>query len=160
MKKISYIFLLLCFIGSCDFFKSADEYYFEAETLRNESKPKEAIELFEKITSKFSDHIKAPDAQYLVAEIYYRDLQDFTRSIQEYRKFSTTFPNNSKVPFSIFMQGYIYANELMNYDSAGVLYENFIESYPNHEIVESVKFELKYLGFGINEIPELKHLIE
>jgi outer membrane protein assembly factor BamD (BamD/ComL family) len=58
------------------------------------------------------------------------------------------------------MQGYIHANELMNYDSASVLYRDFIDLYPNHEMVESVKFELKYLGLGINEIPELKHLIE
>jgi hypothetical protein len=27
-------------------------------------------------------------------------------------------------------------------------------------MIESVKFELKYLGIGINEIPELKHLTE
>ena len=40
------------------------------------------------------------------------------------------------------------------------IYKNFIDKYPNHEMVESVKFELKYLGLGINEIPELKHLIE
>ena len=39
-------------------------------------------------------------------------------------------------------------------------YEKFITKYPNHEMVESVKFELKYLGMGIKEIPELKHLTE
>ena len=75
-------------------------------------------------------------------------------------KFSLKHVNSAKVPFSKFMQGYIHANELMNYDSASVLYRDFIDLYPNHEMVESVKFELKYLGLGINEIPELKHLIE
>ena len=160
MKKTFYILTIFTFFISCDFFKSADEFYFEAEKLRNESKPKEAIKLFEKIASKFSSHDKAPDAQYLIAEIYYRDLQDFTRSIKEYSKFSTTFPNSKKVPFSVFMQGYIHANELMNHDSASTIYKNFIDLYPEHEMVESVKFELKYLGLGINEIPELKHLIE
>jgi TolA-binding protein len=72
----------------------------------------------------------------------------------------TTFPDSEKAPFSIFMQGYIYANELINHDSASVLYRKFIDLYPDHEMLESVKFELKYLGLGINEIPELKHLIE
>ena len=160
MKNTSYIFLLLCFLSSCDLFKTADEYYVEAETLRNDGSPKEAIKLLKKITVKFTDDAKTPDAQYLIAEIYYRDLQDFSKSISEYRKFSATFPRNNKVPFSVFMQGYIHANELMNHDSASVIYKNFIDKYPNHEMVESVKFELKYLGLGINEIPELKHLIE
>lgn len=160
MKKTSHIFLLLCFISSCDLFMTANEYYLEAETFRNNGNPKEAIKLLKKITTKFSDDTKTPDAQYLIAEIYYRDLQDFSKSIGEYRKFSAAFPENKKAPFSIFMQGYIHANELMNHDSASIIYKNFIDKYPNHEMVESVKFELKYLGLGINEIPELKHLIE
>ena len=160
MKNISIAFLLLYFFSSCGFFKSADELYNEAEKMRNENKPKVAIELFEKIVNRFSNHPKAPDAQYLIAEVYYRDLQDFTKSIIEHRKFLTSFPNSEKVPFSIFMQGYIYANELVNHDSASVLYRKFIDLYPDHEMLESVKFELKYLGLGINEIPELKHLIE
>ena len=159
MKKTSHI-LLLCFISSCDLFMTANEYYLEAETFRNNGNPEEAIKLLKKITTKFSDDAKAPDAQYLIAEIYYRDLQDFSKSIGEYRKFSAAFPENNKAPFSIFMQGYIHANELMNHDSASIIYKNFIDKYPNHEMVESVKFELKYLGLGINEIPELKHLIE
>ena len=90
----------------------------------------------------------------------YRDLQDFSKSIFEYEKFANQFPNNKKVPFSVFMQGFIFANELMAYDSAKINYEKFITKYPNHEMVESVKFELKYLGMGIKEIPELKHLTE
>ena len=159
MKKSLYILLFFC-IFSCDIFKSAEKYYLEAEELRNESKSIEAIKLLEKIVKKFPGHAKATDAQYLIAEIFYRDLQDFSRSISEYRKFSLKHANSPKVPFSKFMQGYIHANELMNYDSASVLYKNFIDLYPNHEMVESVRFELKYLGLGINEIPELKHLIE
>ena len=159
MKKFPYIFLIFCFL-SCEIFKSADEHYSEAEDLRNKSKPLEAVKLFEKIVSKFPNHPKASDAQYLIAEIFYRDLQDFSRSIAEYRKFSSNYANSGKVPFSLFMQGYIHANELMNHDSASVIYKKFIDLYPNHEMVESVKFELKYLGLGINEIPELKHLIE
>ena len=50
MKNISILFLLLYFFSSCDFFKSADELYSEAEKMRNENKPKVAIELFEKMS--------------------------------------------------------------------------------------------------------------
>ena len=58
------------------------------------------------------------------------------------------------------MQGYIYSNELKEYDSAKVLYNKFIKLYPNHEMVKDVEFEIKYMGFELNQIPELKHLTE
>ena len=160
MKNIFTIIIIAAFFSSCDFFKSADQYFAEAEELRIERKPKEALRLLKKITEKFSNDVKAPDAQYLIAEIYYRDLQDFSKSITEYNKFALRYPDSKKVPFSVFMQGYIYANELMKHDSAKILYEKFISLYPDHEMVESVRFELKYLGLGIDEIPQLKHLTE
>ncbi len=159
MKNI-FTILIILFFCSCDTFKSVDEYFSEAEQMRSEGKPKEALRVLNKIIKKFSNDIKASDAQYLIAEIYYRDLQDFTKSIIEYDKFSEKHPNNDKVPFSLFMQGYIYSNELKEYDSARVLYNKFIKLYPNHEMVKDVEFEIKYMGFELNQIPELKHLTE
>ena len=115
MKNI-FTILIILFFCSCDTFKSVDEYFLEAEQMRSEGKPKEALRVLNKIIKKFSKDIKASDAQYLIAEIYYRDLQDFSKSIIEYDKFSEKHPNNDKVPFSLFMQGYIYSNELKEYD--------------------------------------------
>ncbi|MBD31373.1 MAG: hypothetical protein CMG44_04195 [Candidatus Marinimicrobia bacterium] len=160
MKNIITILIITLFFYSCDTFKSVDEYFSEAEQMRSERKPKEALRLLNKIIKKFSKDNKASEAQYLIAEIYYRDLQDFSKSIDEYDKFAEKHPNSDKVPFSIFMQGYIYSNELKEYDSAKALYENFINLYPNHEMVKDVEFEIKYMGFELNQIPELKHLTE
>ena len=159
---MKYIFtiLIIALFCSCDTFKSADEYFSEAEQMRSEGKSKEALRVLSKIIKKFSKDIKASDAQYLIAEIYYRDLQDFSKSIIEYNKFAEKHPNSDKVPFSLFMQGYIYSNELKEYDSAKVLYNKFIKLYPNHEMVKDVEFEIKYMGFELNQIPELKHLTE
>ena len=159
MKNI-FTILIILFFCSCDTFKSVDEYFSEAEQMRSEGKPKEALRVLNKIIKKFSKDIKASVAQYLIAEIYYRDLQDFSKSIIEYNKFSEKHPNSDKVPFSLFMQGYIYSNELKEYDSARVLYNKFIKLYPNHEMVKDVEFEIKYMGFELNQIPELKHLTE
>ena len=159
MKNI-FTILIILFFCSCDTFKSVDEYFSEAEQMRSEGKPKEALRVLNKIIKKFSKDIKASDAQYLIAVIYYRDLQDVSKSIIEYDKFSEKYPNNEKVPFSLFMQGYIYSNELKEYDSARVLYNKFIKLYPNHEMVKDVEFEIKYMGFELNQIPELKHLTE
>ena len=160
MKYIFTILIITLFFCSCDTFKSVDEYFSEAEQMRSEGKSKEALRVLNKIIKKFSKDIKASDAQYLIAEIYYRDLQDFSKSITEYDKFAEKHPNSDKVPFSLFMQGYIYSNELKEYDSAKVLYNKFIKLYPNHEMVKDVEFEIKYMGFELNQIPELKHLTE
>lgn len=157
IKKIPKSIILLTLIG-CSLFKSADELFSDAELKRNNGDPKEAIIILEQLISKFTDHEKAPEAQYLIAEIYYRDLRDFSQSIREYEKLMNDFPNSSKVPFAIFMQGFIYANTLSDFDLAKKSYSKFLEKYSNHDLAESVSFELKYLGLDIKEIPTLKHL--
>ena len=157
IKKIPKSIILLTLIG-CSLFKSADELFSDAELKRNNGEPKEAIIILEQLISKFTDHEKAPEAQYLIAEIYYRDLRDFSQSIREYEKLMNDFPNSSKVPFALIMQGYIYANTLSDFDLAKNSYSKFLEKYSNHDLAESVSFELKYLGLDIKEIPTLKHL--
>ena len=160
MKKIKNIpknILLLTLIG-CSIFKSADELFLDAERKRNNGEPKESIIILKQLISKFTEHEKAPEAQYLIAEIYYRDLRDFSQSIQEYKKLMNDFPNSTKVPFALFMQGFIYANTLSDFDLAKNSYSKFLEKYSNHDLAESVSFELKYLGLDIKEIPTLKHL--
>ena len=158
--KINKILFLLCIImiAGCDLFKSADDLYAEAEIKRNSGDAKAALSLLEKIVGKHADHEKAPNAQYMIAEIYYRDMGDFSKAIGEYGLIRTNFPKAKQVPFSLFMQGFIYANTLSNFDQARAHYTEFLEKYADHELATSVTFELKYLGKDVQEIPELKHL--
>ena len=154
------IIILLCLlvIAGCGLFKSADDLYSEAEIKRNSGEPNVALTLLEKIIKKHADHEKAPDAQYMIAEIYYRDMGDFSKAIEEYGIIQANFPEAKQVPFSLFMQGFIYANALSDFEQARVHYKEFLEKYADHELATSVTFELKYLGKDIQEIPELKHL--
>ena len=147
-------------ITGCGIFKSAEDLYLEAEVKRNAGDSKNALELLKKITNKFSGHENAPKAQYLIAEIYYRDLRDFSKAINEYRILREKYPKSSQVPFSLFMQGFIYANMLSDFEKGRKHYEDFLNKFSNHELAQSVTFELKYLGLEIQEIPELKHLIK
>jgi len=152
--------LIVILITGCDIFKSAEDLYSEAEAKRNKGYSIEAIELLKKITNKFSDHDKASKAQYLKAEIYYRDLRDFSKAIDEYGTLRQKYPESPQVPFSLFMQGFIYANMLSDFEKARKYYEEFLNKFSNHELAQSVTFELKYLGLEIQEIPELKHIIK
>ena len=154
-KLLSIIFLL---IVGCSLFKSAEDLYNEANTRRDLGEPKESIVLLKQLISKYSNHEKAPDAQYLIAEIYYRDLRDFSIAIEEYENLKNSFPNSSKVPFALFMQGFIYANMLSDFKLAKIYYTEFLNRHSEHELAKSVSFELKYLGLDINEIQTLKHL--
>ena len=147
-------------ITGCDIFKSAEDLYSEAEAKRNIGDSKEALVNLKKITNKFPNHEKASKAQYLIAEIYYRDLKDFSNAINEYGMLRQKYPESSQVPFSLFMQGFIYANLLSNFEKARSHYKEFLNKFSNHELAQSVQFELKYLGIEIQEIPELKHLIK
>ena len=152
--------LIVILITGCGIFKSAEDLYLEAEAKRNAGDSKNALELLKKITNKFSEHKNASKSQYLIAEIYYRDLRDFSKAINEYGILRQKYPESSQVPFSLFMQGFIYANMLSNFEKARSHYEDFLNKFSNHELAQSVIFELKYLGLEIQEIPELKHLIK
>ena len=150
--------ILTLLLAACDLFKSAEQLYTEASMKRDLGEPKESIILLRQIISKYADHEKAPDAQYLIAEIYYRDLRDFSKAIDEYEVLINNFSSSTKVPFALFMQGFIYANMLSDYKLAKIYYTEFMNKFSEHELAESVSFELKYLGLDINEIPTLKHL--
>jgi TolA-binding protein len=158
-KKILTLTILII-ISGCGLFKSAEDLFSEAEQKRNMGKAKAALELLQKVVDKHSDHEIAPNAQYLIAEIYYRDLRDFTMAINQYENLMVQFPESKQVPFSLFMQGFIYANMLADFENAKDHYSQFLQKYPNHELFQSVGFELKYLGRDIKEIPELKHLTQ
>lgn len=159
MKKV-YISLssLILLLAACGLFKSAEDMYIEATSKRDLGEPKESIILLRQLISKYAVHEKAPDAQYLIAEIYYRDLRDFSQAIDEYETLKNDFPNSAKVPFALFMQGFVYANMLSDFKLAKKYYTEFLNKFSDHELAESVSFELKYLGLDINEIPTLKHL--
>ena len=104
IKQLITIFIVIFLIG-CEIFKSAEDLYLDAEAKRNSGNSKEALVLLKKITNKFSDHQKASKAQYLIAEIYYRDLRDFSKAINEYGMLRQKYPESTQVPFSLFMQG-------------------------------------------------------
>ena len=158
--KQSIIITILILLTGCGMFKSFEDLYSEAEEKRNIGNSKGAIVVLNKIMNNYSDHEKASKAQYLIAEIYYRDLRDFSKAIDEYENLRKKYAESPQVPFAIFMQGFIYANMLSNFEKARIHYEIFLNKYSNHELAQSVTFELKYLGQEIQDIPELKHLIK
>lgn len=156
--KLILISIIVINLVACGWFKSADQLFAEAEEKRDKGDIRAAIELLETLVMEHKEHPKAAGSQYLIAEIYYRDLRDFKSAIKNYQKVGKLFPISEKIPFALFMCGYIYANMLSDFSVADTFYHEFLDQYPDHELAPSVKFELEFLGKDINEIPLLKHL--
>lgn len=130
----------------------------KAESLRKRKMVKEAVEHLMYMTEKYSQHELTPKAQYMLGDLYMNDFRDFTTAIQEYRKVIENYAGSSQEAHALFMIGYIYANVVNDPKSAEIEYKSFLQRFPNHELSPSVKFELEFLGKGIEEIPALKHI--
>jgi len=130
----------------------------KAESLRKRKMVKESVEHLMYMTEKYSQHELTPKAQYMLGDLYMNDFRDFTTAIQEYRKVIENYAGSFQEAHALFMIGYIYANVVNDPKSAEIEYNTFLEKFPTHELAPSVKFEIEFLGKGINEIPALKHI--
>ena len=137
---------------------TAKEYFTSAEIEREAKNIKASMENLENLIKHYSEHSLAPQAQYLIGDIYMNDLLDFHNAINSYSKVSENYVGTNYAVEAQFMVGYIYANILSDYEKAVETYLIFLEKFPDHELAPSVKFELDNLGKSINEIPVLKHL--
>jgi len=154
----SFILGLVLLISGCGLFSNPEKLFYSAQEIRENEKYSEALEILNKIVTKYPDHEIAANSQYLIAEIYYVDMRDFKAAIENYKKLGRLFPLSEKLPHAQFMQGFIYANMLSDFEKAGKVYNEFLLSYPDHELIPSVKFELEFLGKDIEDIPVLKHI--
>jgi TolA-binding protein len=104
-------------------------------------------------------HPKSPfgvEATHRIAMIYTNGLQDYNKAVETFERLQASYPDSVKYAAQAqFMIGFIYNNYAPDTAKAGAAYRTFLEKYPAHELAESVKWELKYLGKDINEIPEL-----
>ena len=130
----------------------------KAESLRKRKMVKEAVEHLMYMTEKYSQHEFTPKGQYMLGDLYMNEFRDFPTAIQEYRKVIENFVGSSQEAHALFMIGYIYANVVNDPKSAEIEYGEFLKRFPTHELAPSVKFEIEYLGKGIEEIPALKHI--
>ena len=130
----------------------------KAESLRKRKMVKEAVDHLMYLTEKYSQHELTPKGQYMLGDLYMNEFRDFTTAIQEYRKVIENYAGSSQEAHALFMIGYIYANVVNDPKSAEIEYKEFLKRFPNHELSPSVKFEIEFLGKGIEEIPVLKHI--
>lgn len=150
--------LVSIIVIGCEGTKTADEYYSAAEVERNAKNIKASLENLESLIKKFPEHALAPQAQYLIGDIYMNDLRDFENAIVSYKKVVDNFTGSTHEAQAQFMVGYVQANILNDFKQATATYNLFLDKFPDHELAPSVKFEMDNLGKDINDIPVLKHI--
>jgi TolA-binding protein len=145
--------LVLFLAAGCDSDKKLMD---KATKLEQQEKFAEAVKGFEKLAARFPESPLAVDALKHLASIYADGLQDFPKAIGAYERMITASvhsPDSAKTAAQAqFMIGYVYNNSLKDTAKAREAYQVFLDKYPGHELTESVKWELQYLGKDINEI--------
>lgn len=138
--------------------KTPEEYWEKAASLVQQKKYEEGIDNYRYIVEHFPDDSLAIKAMFAMADIYKNNLNNIDSALAIYRRICSRYPDSDKTPNAMFMIGYIYANDVKDFEKARENYENFIKKYPDHILAQSAKWELKYLGKSLDEIPELQRV--
>ena len=80
--------------------------------------------------------------QFLLAELYFFDLQKFEQAIEEYEKVARDFPDTDYGPKAVYAIAWIYENEKGDSSKAAIYYKKLIDEYPNTEYASKAKQRL------------------
>ncbi len=159
--KILKAAVLLCVIAIAGCSKMPDEMFLKkAAQYETGSEWDKAIANYEKLARLYPKSTYRAEALYKAGLVYANGKQAFPQAISTLEQVIKEYENDPIAAQSQFMIGFIQANMASDTANARVSYNRFLEKYPDHELAESVRWELKYLGRDINEIKELQFLGE
>lgn len=155
MKLTLTTIVLMVLLITCKSTGDPFEHWESAKKYREEKKITECITELKMIIDNHPEHPKAPEAQFMIGDIYLNDVKDYEIAIEEFQNVLSKFVESEVSPKSMFMIGYIFANNLQAYSDAEEYYDNFLEKYKEHELVPSVKYELESISEALTEIEKL-----
>ncbi len=124
--------------------ESETSVYSEGYNNLSQGKYKDAREQFKLFMSKYPNSSKAPDAQYWIAESYYRE-GNFEEAILEFQGFIEAYPKDSKVPLAYLKQGLSLIN-IGRKEEARIFLQTLIDKYPQSEEAKVAQEKLKELA--------------
>jgi len=87
--------------------------------------------------------------------------EKYEAAVKIYRQIACDYPKTKSGANSQFMVGYIYANHIKDLKQAEIELNRFIDKFGNvadSGLVAGARFELKWLGKDIDEIPILSDI--
>lgn len=145
-------FLLLLLLVACGVRGTAEELWTSSQQHITNRQFDEAVTVLEKLVDAYPDHSLASQAQLLVGDIYMNAIGDLPAALAAFESTNDHYPETDEGVKALFMVGYVNANHLEDYDAAREAYTDFMNRYPNHELVQSVRFELEYLGMAVEDM--------
>jgi len=124
--------------------ESETSVYSEGYSNLSQGKYKDAREQFGLFISNYPNSSKAPDAQYWIAETYYRE-GNFEEAILEFQGFIEAYPRDSKVPLAYLKQGLSLIN-IGRKEEARIFLQTLIDKYPQSEEAKVAQEKLKGLA--------------
>jgi len=124
--------------------ESETSIYSEGYSNLSQGKYRDAREQFELFISNYPNSSKAPDAQYWIAETYYRE-GNFEEAILEFQGFIEAYPRDSKVPLAYLKQGLSLIN-IGRKEEARIFLQTLIDKYPQSEEAKVAQEKLKELA--------------
>jgi TolA-binding protein len=158
-KSLPFLLILIIFMTACDR-RSPEQFTEDAEVNLTRKKYDDAVKDLEKMITKYPDHEKAPQNAYRIAEIHMNKRQDLDSAIDAFKRAAKKYPGTDIGPKARFMAGFLLANNTERLDEARMAYEQFLKDYPEHELRMAVEFELENLGKSLDNIPQLKPILE
>jgi TolA-binding protein len=108
----------------------------------NARKKSDVLKRMQSLTSATEDSVRA---QFLLAEIYFADLDDLPKAIEGYKKVYTEYPGSVWAPKALYAHLWI-ARNVINDDTLSVrLARTLIEDYPGTEYAMSARDMVKAL---------------
>ena len=98
-----------------------------------------------KIVDLFPSSSYAPEANYIISEIYLNEFKEFDISILYLDNILKKYPTDLIHKKALFTIGYINANYIESYSDAINYYNEFLKKYPNDDLIPSVNYELDNL---------------
>jgi len=135
-----------------------DKLMDKAKTLETEEEFEQAVKYYDQLVEDYPSSPFCTEALYRAGLIYSNPIGESSKAISRLKQVIEKYPDSKFAPQSQFMLGFIYANNLSDTLKAKQEYTEFLEKYPEHELITSVKWELKYLGKDISEIPLINEL--
>ncbi|WP_212637643.1 tol-pal system protein YbgF [Desulfocicer vacuolatum] len=117
--------------------------YTAAKTLLDNGDNKGARKNFETFIKTFPDSTNADNAQFWIADSYYRE-NWYEKAILEYQKVIEKYASGNKVPAALLKQGYAFAN-LGEKGNARLILKELIRKYPGTSEAKIAREKLETL---------------
>ena len=125
---------------------NVNDVFYDSLLLLSNKNYSEGFLLLNDLIHSNQDTEIAAEAEYVYAEIYLNDFEEYKTAASYYKKIIEEYPKfYNVVKKSMFTLAYVYANHLDYYTDAIDIYERFKKEYPDDDLIVSINYELENL---------------